>query len=143
MTVQTPVLFNAALGGMMAGIQSGRGSAAPAVNTPAFYTALGAAAVVFATAVDLALTAQAVITAGLSTYLGHLSAPVTTLSPVAGVTANEGESGPAVMLGLCKAAFETRELQGTAADTTASTYTAIVNDVVNAFTAYVGVANLV
>jgi hypothetical protein len=121
MVTNNPVLFNAAIAGMAAGILAGRASTDPVA---ADYVAIKNAAVVFATAVDTAIAADPT-----------LSAANATLPPATAAEANGQATRPAMMAELCKSYFSTRSLTGnTTTDTTAATYTTAVGAIVAQYT---------
>lgn len=121
MVTNNPVLFNAAIAGMCAGLLSGRASTQ---STASDYAAIKNAAVVFATAVDTAIPADAT-----------LSAANATLVPATAAEANGQATRPAMMASICSAYFSTRPLSGvTSTDVAPATYTTAVAAVVAQYT---------
>jgi hypothetical protein len=121
MASNNPVLLNAAIAGMAAGLLDGRASTDAVAGD---YVAIKNAAVVFATLVDAVIPADAT-----------LSAANATLPPATAAEANGQATRPAMMLALCKAYFTGRSLTGvTATDIAPGTYTTAVASVVAQYT---------
>jgi hypothetical protein len=116
-------IFNAAMNGMASGILAGRKST-DGVATD--YAALYAAAAVFATGVDTAIATDATMSTGASG---------TTVVGSAGANQNSFNRQPDLVFGLAFGYFFGSALQGTAADTTAATYTTAVAVILAAYTA--------
>jgi lipid-binding SYLF domain-containing protein len=129
MAILVPSIFNAALAGMMAGFQSGRKSTD---STAADYLAQKNAAVVFATALDTSVGADAT-----------LAAAGATLVPGSAAQANAAETRPLLMMSLCKAYFEGATISGDATvDTNPLTYTTSIASIKAQYTeALVGYSN--
>jgi hypothetical protein len=138
MTIGTPVLYNAALSGFIGGMQSGRKGAQTA---PASYSAITQAGVTFATAFDAALTAST--QAAITTLLPKLASAGATVPNTTATQTNSQASAPAALSDLVQGYFSGSQLQGNANDTTASTYTQAVNDILAAFTEYQASASIV
>ena len=138
MSIGTPVLYNAAVGGFIQGIQSQRkGSNA----VPANYASIAAAAVVFAASFDAALTASA--NAAITTLLPKLASAGATVPNTTAAQTNAAASSVGILAGLVASWFQTSSLSGTAADTTTATYNAAVADILSSFTEYQANASLV
>lgn len=132
----TPLLANAALSGFMAGKRFQRAGVDPVV---ADSNALIAAATTFAIAFDAALTASA--NANITTLLPKLATAGATVVPATAANANAGSSAPALLATLVSGYFAGSGLIGSVADTTASTYTTAVADILAAFSDLVGGGN--
>jgi hypothetical protein len=116
MASNNPVLFNAALSGMMAGCLSGRASGD---STASDYAALKNAAVVFATGLDAAIPVNA-----------SISAANATVPPATAAEANALTSLPNLLTSLCASYFEGRFTTST----TAGDYTSSIAVIAAAYT---------
>jgi len=112
MAAVVPSIFNAALTGFVAGMMTTRPNIDP---TSGDYAAFTAAGVVFATAFDIAIGADATLAGAGATVV-----------PATAANANSGETRPSLALSLCTAYWSGKSLNGTAADLAAGTYTVAI-----------------
>lgn len=102
-------LYNAALGGMIAGVQSGRlenAGLAGAPTVPADFAEIVTAAELFALEVDAVLQA----TGDLPTNITGLVSAGATVVPASAAAQNGAETVPNALVAICVAAWEGRSL---------------------------------
>jgi hypothetical protein len=135
MALHNFVLYNNAISGMMAGVQSGKlkltNSSTGEEVEPSDFSDIAAAAVIFAGEVDAILQTVSSPPANIALLVSGGA----TVVPATAAGANAAESLPAAMCAICKAAWEGRglPLESSGVSFAAADYQPVANAVVALF----------